>query len=588
MLPKKDKRAVVISFLLIALSVILRASCLGQTNYDMTEYNLRWYRALAEEGIAKTLATNFTNYNPPYTYFLALATLTKNFLPPLVAIKLIPTSFDLFGAFLVYRLTRLRREKSVSMLAAAVYFSAPTVMLNSSYWGQADSIYTAMLLASLYLILKEKPASAMAAFGLSLATKAQAVFFAPFLAILFLQKRIRWTYGLVVPVAYLLAALPVVALGRPLSDTLLVYFNQANMVEKLSANAPNLYYLFPYDVYERVLPFGLLTAVVLISLWIISSTKNAKLFDAKNLVLYAFLSTALTPFLLPKMHDRYFYPADVFSIALAFHDPRFWFAPIVYQLISTASISVFLFNASVDVVVFAGLINSLVVAYLLREQWKGEASKVTAPPASSIFSWLIAILTPLVILGISARTAFTPLYFRIEYNVQNILKEPLVLSKYDLIVKSSNSIKYLTTDREIGFLTRLRLSNGEKMFSEEEYPILQNAKKELREVYFYWLTCALILYVAGLFAWSKNWLALFLSGVKKGARIAVGAGLLFLPGALFALTKTPNIFLLQLFSIRVWQGVVVAISLLTLLLGLFILLLIKPAPTKAQAANGGI
>jgi Gpi18-like mannosyltransferase len=131
MIPKKDKRAVILLLLLIAFSVVFRVSCLEQANYDMTEYNLPWYRALAERGIADTLATNFTNYNPPYTYFLALATFTKNFLPPLVAVKLIPTFFDLFGAFLVYKLARLKRERSVSLLAAAVYFAAPSVMLNS-------------------------------------------------------------------------------------------------------------------------------------------------------------------------------------------------------------------------------------------------------------------------------------------------------------------------------------------------------------------------------------------------------------------------------------------------------------------------
>jgi Gpi18-like mannosyltransferase len=440
-----------------------------------------------------------------------------------------------------------------------------------------------MLLASLYLILKEKPASALAAFGLSFAVKAQAVFFAPFLAILFLQKRIRWKYALAVAAAYLLAVLPVVALGRPLMETLLIYVNQANMVEKLSANAPNLYYLFPYDVYERVLPFGLVTAIVLIPLWIFSSAKNAKLFDAQKLVFYAFISTALTPFLLPKMHDRYFYPADVFSIALAFHDPRFWFLPIIYQVVSTASISVFLFNVNTDAVVFAAIANSLTIAYILREQWKLEGWKTPGPAANFFFSWLTAALVPFLILGISAKLALTPLYFRIEYNVQEMLNELQPLSKYDLIVKSSNAIKYLTGDKEIRFLTRLRLSNGENMFAEEEYFRLQNAKKELREAYFYWLTCALTLYAAGLFAWSKNWLALFQRGVKKGAQIAIGAGLLFLPAALFALAKTPTLFLFQLFSIRVWQGAAAAVSALTIVVGSLFIFLTEPAQKEASA-----
>ena len=38
------------------------------------------------------------------------------------------------------------------------------------------------------------------------------------------------------------------------------------------------------------------------------------------------MSVALVPFLLPKMHDRYFYPADIFSLLAAFYMPEFGFS----------------------------------------------------------------------------------------------------------------------------------------------------------------------------------------------------------------------------------------------------------------------
>jgi hypothetical protein len=53
----------------------------------MALYNLLWYQALYQKGIDGALATNFSNYTPPYTYFLALATFTHDLIPPLVAIK---------------------------------------------------------------------------------------------------------------------------------------------------------------------------------------------------------------------------------------------------------------------------------------------------------------------------------------------------------------------------------------------------------------------------------------------------------------------------------------------------------------------
>jgi Gpi18-like mannosyltransferase len=128
--------------LLFVLSVTLRIIAVPHSNQDMTAYNLLWYQVLYQKGIGKALATNFSNYTPPYTYFLALATLTHDFIPPLVAIKLIPICFDLLGAFYVYKIVKLKYQQGdMSCLAAAVYFTAPTIILNSAYWGQVDSLH---------------------------------------------------------------------------------------------------------------------------------------------------------------------------------------------------------------------------------------------------------------------------------------------------------------------------------------------------------------------------------------------------------------------------------------------------------------
>lgn len=43
----------------------------------------------------------------------------------------------------------------------------------------------------------------------------------------------------------------------------------------------------------------------------------------------ATVSAILTPFVLPHMHERYFFPADVLSIIYAFYFPGFFFIPIL-------------------------------------------------------------------------------------------------------------------------------------------------------------------------------------------------------------------------------------------------------------------
>jgi Gpi18-like mannosyltransferase len=45
----------------------------------------------------------------------------------------------------------------------------------------------------------------------------------------------------------------------------------------------------------------------------------------------------MVPFLLPKMHERYYFLADVLSIVYAFYFPRKWYYPVLTISVSTLS-----------------------------------------------------------------------------------------------------------------------------------------------------------------------------------------------------------------------------------------------------------
>ncbi len=80
-------------------------------------------------------------------------------------------------------------------------------------------------------------------------------------------------------------------------------------------------------------------------------------------IFLAFISVALTPFFLPKMHDRFFFLADIFSLLIAMMIPSYWFLPVFYQLISGLSIYIFLYLLDY---IIAGNINMLNIATLLN------------------------------------------------------------------------------------------------------------------------------------------------------------------------------------------------------------------------------
>jgi len=73
------------------------------------------------------------------------------------------------------------------------------------------------------------------------------------------------------------------------------------------------------------------------------------------------------------MHDRYFYPADVFSFALAFFWTGSWYIALGYQVISGLVYYTFLFSVTDQqnymMLLLAVILNTAMVTHLIVRQW---------------------------------------------------------------------------------------------------------------------------------------------------------------------------------------------------------------------------
>ena len=361
---------------MLTMGLVLRFLFLPAKTMDMLSYVL-WYDYIIQHGIIPSLSAQSFGYNPPFIYLLSLATQTNFFLPKIVAIKLIPITFDIMNTALVYQIVRTRfPDNNKPLLAALLFWIAPTIMINSAFWGQTDSLYTCFLLLAILCLLKDHPTVAMIAFALSISVKAQGIFLVPLLGILFFHKRIRWYMFLLVPVTYIITFLPTVLAGRPLDSLFSTYAAQAGTFSRPSMNAANFYFFIGQKDYQTSLLIGIPLATFLLLTWVLFYGRKRFSFTPDILTLTALISVALTPFLLPKMIDRYFYPADVFSLIVAFFVPGTWFLPIAYQVISLLSYMPFLFNLTTQgFVPIAALINSLTIFFLLWKQWKMTSGK---------------------------------------------------------------------------------------------------------------------------------------------------------------------------------------------------------------------
>ena len=291
-----------------------------------------WYNMIVDNGYYTALKYNFSNYTV-YNYLLATAAVLFPYYK-LLSIKAIAIISDFILAFFVYKCVRIKyQSKMIPFLAGLVTLLAPTVVLNSALWGQIDAMYTAFMIAGIYALLVNRQGWAFAALGLSFSIKPQALFLAPLFLWLLMKKEINLRYLFLSPLVFLITILPGWLIGRPFDELLFTnvgYYRSWNVLQR---HMPNLYQWIPRSYYNWYLLFIVLTLIVISILTII--VRNSRIEMTKDMLIYlATLSVLVVPFFLPRMSDRYFFPADVIAIVLAFYLPKYWYVPVLMSLVS--------------------------------------------------------------------------------------------------------------------------------------------------------------------------------------------------------------------------------------------------------------
>ncbi|HTP02777.1 MAG TPA: hypothetical protein VMJ64_15485, partial [Anaerolineales bacterium] len=350
------------------LALLVRVPLLEFKSADYDTFTKVWYNTLQSLGYL-ALRGDFSNYNPPYLYVLYLVVRFLPGMSKVAAIKVPSIIMDFVCAAFIYKIVALQaRNKLVPLLASMATLLAPVVILNSSFWGQADSIYTAALLACVYFLLVKKNWLALISFGIALAFKLQAVFLLPVLVILWLRHELSWKHFLAIPAVYFIAILPAWIIGRPLGSLLTVYASQADYYSKLTQHAPNIYAWFPtgQDLYQFLYPAGLAFGVTVLLILVLVAAKGRAVLSVPLIVELAAFSTLLAPFVLPKMHQRYFFPADVLFIAFSFYFPAYFYVALIINMVSFFSYQYFLFGPETVPMPVLALVMLLIVAIQTR------------------------------------------------------------------------------------------------------------------------------------------------------------------------------------------------------------------------------
>lgn len=318
-----------------------------QVSMDTANWVMPWLNYIQEHGFA-AYADTFNNYAPFYSYLLGIFSWLP--LSDLEIIKYISIGFDIMAAYYIRQMVKLRFPNSPMLpaLAFVSFLFLPTILINSSFWGQCDIIYVAFSLAALYHLMlpdtRRNNLWSVVFYALALSVKLQAMLIAPIFAIAWFKRDMRLSDFLIIPATYLLFMVPCLIAGRDFKDLLLVYFTIVDKNPVLTENSPNIYQLVNYNFMFNnagvLVAFAMQAIIIFAVVWKL----RGKQLTMDILAHAAFLITLTMPFLLPRMHERYFLLAECVSLLFAFYNPRHFYIPIVLGIISFFTYTEFLFT----------------------------------------------------------------------------------------------------------------------------------------------------------------------------------------------------------------------------------------------------
>jgi len=340
---------------IIAVGLIVRLFSYPIISADFVASLSHWMDALRGMPGLHAFEKPFSDYPPLYLYFLKFLTLLHGY--ELYWIKTLSFIFDILLAIVAYLMVKETTDDKLEpgwyFLVFAVVVSLPTVILNSSMWGQSDSIYASLSLLCLYFIMRDKPLCATLSFGAAFSFKLQSIFIAPVLVGYFLSRHRRkeWPYLLLVPAIYILTLVPAVTAGGSFVGLLLTYIHQSGEFSQLSLSAPSVYSFINGNGVSAfgnsflswigyVIAFAIAIYIVWATTRIFAAAEHKpgllgqeqgqpEARTAQKILIMGLLAAITIPFFLSHMHDRYFYMADALSTVFAFSNPRYWFVPVL-------------------------------------------------------------------------------------------------------------------------------------------------------------------------------------------------------------------------------------------------------------------
>lgn len=233
--------------------------------------------------------------------------------------------FDTATIPLIY-LVLYRQSRLIAAAGAALWAVNPTIIVNSSYWGQTDSIMLFLLVLSFWLLIQQKPVISAVIMTLACLMKFQSLYFAPVFG-LFLITKFSWKKIGYSILAGILTALTVFMPFIAYSGWMLpfeIYFGGFEQYQSASLNAFNYFTACGLNMQNsgETLIGGLSAemlsaAILVISVFLLGFLYFTSTEKSPWLLSFLFIQTIFM--FTTRMHERYQIPAVIFSLIACLH-----------------------------------------------------------------------------------------------------------------------------------------------------------------------------------------------------------------------------------------------------------------------------
>lgn len=330
--PTKNNKKIDMSFFVILtfalLFRIIFANVIEGHKTDIACFK-QWAERLVAVGTQNFYSPEyFADYPPGYMLVLyviglieKLFNLTYNSPIFTTLIKLPAMLADVVLVGMIYREGRGRIGKNAATAFAILFAFCPAIIINSTFWGQIDSLFALLLVASLIYLYKEKFYLAAFLYIVCALIKPQAFIIAP----VYLCAYFETTNWKMIGKSILIAISTTIITALPFTNN----FNFMWLVEKYqktlasypyaTVNAYNLYALFGYNWKPLTanflfLPVSFWSTAVIVLTTAASIYFYIKARDKSKIFYMGYLIIATIFTLGAKMHERYFFPALILLV----------------------------------------------------------------------------------------------------------------------------------------------------------------------------------------------------------------------------------------------------------------------------------